>query len=195
MAKCIDCDVTLPAQKRGAPRKRCDECRLKRKRELQRGYRERPEVKARELEYRERPEVKAHKSAYNRRPEVQAHKREYQRAYRETPEGKARDRQYDQRPEVKARHRDYQRERNRRPEVKARNREYEREYTKRPEVKARRRLRMKLDRVLERVLRESRAPDDMRFRLAVKLIRGIADDPANVLARLRRTIVSGGEEG
>lgn len=150
MAKCIDCDVTLPVQTRGAPRKRCDECRLKRKRELQRGYRESPKVKAREQAYRDRPEVKAHKHEYNRRPEVRENKREYQREYRKRPEGRVRDRQYDQRPEVKAR----------------------------------RRLRIRLDRALDRALRGHPAPDDMRFRLAVKLIRGIDDDSADVLARV-----------
>ena len=72
MAECKDCGAALPAQTRGAPRKRCPECNRARKRELQREYRKRPEVKAREREYRERPEVKAHKREYNRRPEVRA---------------------------------------------------------------------------------------------------------------------------
>ena len=100
------------------------------RREYQREYAQKPEVKARkreyQREYQQKPEVKArikeYKREYAQKPEVKARNREYQREYRQKPEVKARKREYWQKPEVKARVREYLQK----PEVKAKAREYQR---------------------------------------------------------------------
>jgi len=93
------------------------------KKEYDKEYYQRPEVKERMKEYYQRPEAKERAKEYYQRPEVKEHRKEY----RKRPEVKKRAKEYNQRPEVKERAKEYQK----RPEVKERRKEY----NQRPEVK------------------------------------------------------------
>jgi len=74
--------------------------------------------KEREKEYRSRPEVKEHRKKYRQRPEVREKKRIY-------------DKEYSQRPEVKKRKRVYGKEYRKKPEVKEKRKIYNKEYRRR----------------------------------------------------------------
>ena len=100
---CKSCEETLIPRALSQVCDPCKEASVERKRERDREYKQRPEVKARRRErgreYRQRPEVKARTREYMR---------EYMREYQKRPEVKAWRRKYEQRPEVKARAREYQ---------------------------------------------------------------------------------------
>mgnify|MGYP007044033886 CR=1 FL=1 len=102
------------------------DCKLCHK-ELQKEYKQRPEVKERKKEYDQTPEIKEYQKEYRQRPDV----KERQKEYGQTPEYKEYHKEYDQTPERK----EYQKEYNQRPDVKERQKEYQKEYQQRPEYK------------------------------------------------------------
>ena len=79
-------------------------------------------------EYYQRPEIKERMKEYYQRPEVKERMKEYY----QRPEAKERRKEYNQRPEVKERRKEYQK----RPEAKERAREFERKKRSAPEFKA-----------------------------------------------------------
>jgi hypothetical protein len=74
-----------------------------RKRERQKEYFQRPEVKERLKEYNQKPEVKERRKEYEQKPKV----KEYRKEYKQRPEVKERQKEYYQRPEVKERRKEY----------------------------------------------------------------------------------------
>lgn len=90
-------------------------------------YSQRPEVKAKQRAYKQIPEAKAKAAEvqreYRNRPEVRERLNAQQRERRQRPEVKAKSQAYAKRPEVKARQAEYQS----RPEVLTRRNELQRE--------------------------------------------------------------------
>jgi len=82
------------------------------KREYQKEYRQRPEVKQQTKEYLKE---------YAQKPEVKEYQKEYQKEYKQRPENKERAKEYQK---------EYQKEYRQRPEVKKRINEVRREYRK-----------------------------------------------------------------
>jgi len=58
--------------------------------------------KQQQKEYYQRPEVKAHQKEYYQRPEIKAKQKEYHKEYNQRPEATQRKQEYNQRPEVVA---------------------------------------------------------------------------------------------
>ena len=113
------------------------------RKEYQKEYNQRTEVKERRKEYNQRPEVKEYRKEYYQRPEVKERKSEYYKEYNQRPENKECRREYNQRPEVMERKREY----NKRPEVKERLRQrkdnFERPYFSHAFKRAKKRAREK----------------------------------------------------
>ena len=134
LKRCTKCGEEKPidefsVSKRGGVLSQCKAC----KRQYNKEWFERPDVKARRIEYYKRPEVKSRMSEYYKRPEV----KERYKAHYHQPEVKerlqVRMREYNRRPEVKA----YRKERDQQPDVKEQRRIRMKEYRNRPEVKER----------------------------------------------------------
>ena len=122
---------------------------IEKRREHQREYLERPEIKEHMKDYYQQPKVKARQAEYRNRPEVKENIRKYhqqpeikakQAKYREYPEIREKLKEYKQRPDVKLKIRVKQKEYMERPEIKKRMKEWNEEYNKRPDVIERKRI-------------------------------------------------------
>jgi len=88
---------------------------LNKKREYNREYGQRPEVKKYHNEYQKRPERKVDLKEYRQRPERKKYTKEYNKKYY-------------QQPEIIEKKRDYEREYSKRPKSKEHKRKYQKEY-------------------------------------------------------------------
>jgi 5-methylcytosine-specific restriction endonuclease McrA len=102
-----------------------DEELKERRRQQNKEYRAKPEVKQYMKEYSAKPEVKQYKKEYRAKPEV----KQYMKEYRAKPEVKQYKKEYRAKPEVKQ----YMKEYSAKPEVK----QYKKEYNATPEAKQR----------------------------------------------------------
>ena len=90
------------------------------------------------LEYRNRPDVRAKQLERNASPELIERRRKYQNTSKARTIRKLSQQRYNQRPEVKEKMRAYRNEYNNQPEVREKKRAYDIVYNKKPEVIQRR---------------------------------------------------------
>ena len=93
------------------------------------------------LEYRNRPDVRAKQLERNASPELIERRRKYQNTSKARTIRKLSQQRYNQRPEVKEKMRAYRNEYNNQPEVREKKRAYDIEYNKRPDTIKRRAVR------------------------------------------------------
>ena len=101
------------------------------KREYNKEYNQRPEVKKSHREYSQREDIKQKKKIYSQQPEVKAKMREYAKEYAKRPEVIKARQEYKRNPERRAKKREYEKKRYKIPKFREKKRKYAREWSRR----------------------------------------------------------------